>query len=166
MDKQPTAHRRAGIGRIGRVGLILIPCLLLLLAIKANWPRLRTAEGRREVVSEVVTTLRSQDTYIAVLVVIANCWLYGLLTTRLYPTTAHVRRGLGRAAMLVAGTDQDPGDTRDLAVELKHFLLIFILPLLFIAAGIVEYRLVKQMMRSRAQDAQTRDTDAAESGGR
>jgi hypothetical protein len=48
--------------------------------------------------------------------------------------------------MLVAGTDQDPGDVRDTMAELKHFFLIFILPFILITAGIAEYRITKKLL--------------------
>jgi hypothetical protein len=154
-------HRR--LGRTTLAGLILILCLFLLLAIKANWPWLQTDEGRHEVAGEVTTTLRSQDTFIAAFVVVVNVWLYAALTKRLYPTGADVRRGLRDAAMLMAGTDMDPGDTRDTAAELKHFFLIIILPFVFIAGAIGEYHVIKRLCQHRAIMGDTGETQLSES---
>ncbi len=114
---------------------------LLLLAML--WPALQRAQGRRELWTKTVELFRSGDTYIFAAVLLVNSLLYSLLVLRFYTSGDKTARGLARAIMLLKADDFNPDSEGN---EIKHFFLIFVLPVLFIAAGTAEYQLLKNWL--------------------
>lgn len=138
--RNPTASKRHRLGRFTKLGLVVIALLLLVQV----WDDLRSATGRRELLAKAMAWLSSVDTYIFGGVLLVNSLLYALMIRYLYPTGADTRRAVARAIMLLKADDFDPQSEGS---EIKHFFLIFVLPVLFFAAGAVEYQLFKAWLR-------------------
>ena len=138
-DVQPPPPKRRWVSRFSKFGILIIGLLLLALL----WPALQHAQGRRELWTKTVEFLRSGDTYIFAAVLLVNSLLYSLLVLRFYPTGAKTTWGLARAIMLLKADDFNPDSEGN---ELKHFFLIFVLPVLFIGAGTAEYQLLNDWL--------------------
>ena len=138
-DGQPPPPRRRCVSRFSKFGILIIGLLLLALL----WPTLQHAQGRRELWTKAVELLRSGDTYIFAAVLLVNSFLYSLLVLRFYPTGAKTARGLARAIMLLKADDFNSDSEGN---ELKHFFLIFVVPVLFIGAGTAEYQFLKDWL--------------------
>ncbi len=137
VDGQPPPPKRRWVSRFSKFGILIIGLLLLALL----WPTLQHAQARRELWTKTVELLRSRDTYIFAAVLLVNSLLYSLFVLRFYPTGGKTARGLARAIMLLKADDFNPDSEGN---ELKHFVLIFVLPVLFFGAGMAEYHLLKQ----------------------
>jgi len=133
---KPPALKRHRLGRFTKLGLVVIALLLL----AQIWDDLRSATGRRELLAKAMALLSSVDTYIFGGVLLVNSLLYALMIRYLYPTGADTRSAVARAIVLLKADDFDP---QSKGSEIKHFFLIFVLPVLFFGAGTVEYQLLK-----------------------
>ena len=133
---KPPALKRHRLGCFTKFGLVVIALLLL----AQIWDDLRSATGRRELLAKAMALLSSVDTYIFGGVLLVNSLLYALMIRYLYPTGADTRSAVARAIVLLKADDFDP---QSKGSEIKHFFLIFVLPVLFFGAGTVEYQLLK-----------------------
>ncbi len=131
------ASRPRAFGTFTKAGLVIIGLLL----VAQIWPDLQSADGRRELWTRAITLLRSAETYILGGVLLANALLYALLMRWCYPTAIAASRGLALAIGLLKRDELDVASTGS---ELKHFFLVFVLPVLVFAAGIAEYHLLKE----------------------
>ena len=142
---QPPVAKRPRLGCFTKFGLIVIAILLLVYLKLYLKPYFQSAAGRRELLAKTITLFSSPETYIFGGVLLPNVLLYSLMMRYLYPTGADTRRGIGRAIMLLMrdreGFGSDPAEG-----ELKHFFLIFVLPILFYGAGTVEYQYLKEWL--------------------
>jgi hypothetical protein len=138
-DGQPPPPKRRCVSRFYKLGILIIGLLLL----AQLWPALQHAQGRRELWIKTVELLWSRDTHIFAAVLLVNSLLYSLLVLCFYSTGAKTARGLARAILLLKADEFNPDSEGN---ELKHFFLIFVLPVLFIGAGTVEYHLLQEWL--------------------
>ncbi len=136
-NRGPPAAKQRYLGLFTKAGLIVIALLMG----AQIWPELKSAAGRRELWTKTIALLCSTDTYIFGAVLLANSLVYALLLRWFYPTAAAASRGLALAIRFVK---RDELDVASDSSELKHFLLVFVLPILVLAAGIAEYHLLKE----------------------
>ena len=107
--------------------------------------KLRTAEGRTLLWDRATSLLGSPETYIALAVILVNSLVYGLIIRYLYPTTRTTLRGLALALSGLMALkaddhiDHQPGET-------THLFMIFVFPVLVIAAGFAEYQSLKDWL--------------------
>ena len=139
-NNTPTRPRAKGhcFGRSAKFGLLAI-ALLLLVLIRDD---LGSAEGRAKLRAIATSLFSSADTYIFAGVLIVNALLYSLIIKYVYPTSADTRRGIARAVMLLKNDEFSDSD----GSEIKHFFLIFILPVLFFASGTAEYQFLRKWL--------------------
>ncbi len=111
--------------------------VVAVLVLVRLWDDLRTAEGRSLLLTSARALLGSPDTYIAFYVLLVNSAIYAVVIKCVYPTGGAIFRGLGKAIMLAKGdefaTHTQPGGIR-------HFFIIFLLPVFLLQAGFAEYR--------------------------
>jgi hypothetical protein len=119
--------------------IVFLP-LFLLYVYRIIEKDLQTAAGRQLLITGLIQSLSSCETYISGAIMLFNTVAYFLLMERIYPTRSDFYRGIGRAVMCVKNDDM-MNDTRD-GSECWHFFVLFFLPTWFIAAGIFEFKVL------------------------
>ena len=142
-DRPPPPNRRR-LNRFIKVGILIMGLLLL----AQVWPQFQDPQGRRALWTKTVELLRSMDTYIFAGVLLFNSLLYSLIVFYFYPTGAKTAQGLARVIMLFK-RDTDGFVPDSDKAELKHFFLIFVLPVLVFATATAQYQFLKKWLHGR-----------------